>query len=698
MGEGVWIVDFEENIFFANEKFAEIFWVNIHELLKMNIKTFIDPTGLTYLESETEQRKEGKESIYELTIIRPDGERRLIQVKATPYRDTRGEIIGTMWVFEDITEKKRLEQIRRVAAKITEETLKTKDQEALFWKIHENIQTLLPNGKATNFYICLIEKEGENDISEDTVIYPYYSDEIDEPPTGSEKLGNNMTSSVIKTGKLIHIPFEETEIFYKDLWITCTGTEPEDWLGVPLCSDDGKVIWAMVVQIYEPKGLHYTTYDEDIISDIASQVALAIQKKRSMDIIEREKIRYKALTEGLSEWVGIMDAKENFLLENPALKKIFWIPLENTLLGRNLLDFVHPDDKKLVRENTRAREKWESSSYEIRITRSDGELRFIQINASPEGQGSEFQILAIIRDVTDQKAREDQLIQDALHDPLTWLGSFRALKERLNQEFYKYLRINQNGAHQKLTVAFADVDGLKAVNDTFGHDAGSELICEVAKILSSVVRPNSDCTYRHSGDEFISLFPECSLENAKTILGPRIQEKINARNENRRKEYEEKYLSGNWTEKIPPYYDYIISVSVGFAEFDPQIHKLPEDLKNEADQDMYIDKYTKKARRCFEKRNYEDAYAFFLGAYEKNSIHPKVLKLLATWESFDFDQVVAKDLSISSEEKIKSLKEWKNLKSWLDWDILEKPTWMNYIISSLKSFVNILIDWVSFKK
>lgn len=94
--------------------------------------------------------------------------------------------------------------------------------------------------------------------------------------------------------------------------------------------------------------------------------------------------------------------------------------------------------------------------------------------------------------MTDQKAREDQLIQDALHDPLTGLGSFRALKERLSQEFYKYLRINQNGAHQKLTVAFADVDGLKAVNDQFGHDAGSELICEVARILSSVARPNSD--------------------------------------------------------------------------------------------------------------------------------------------------------------------------------------------------------------
>lgn len=125
-------------------------------------------------------------------------------------------------------------------------------------------------------------------------------------------------------------------------------------------------------------------------------------------------------------------------------------------------------------------------------------------------------------------------------------------------------------------------------------------------------------------------------------------------------------MSDNWTEKVPPYYDYTISVSIGFAEFDPRIHESPEDLKNEADQDMYMDKFTKKARRCFEKRKYKDALDFFLEAYKLNSLHQKVLQLLSDWKQFNFDQEIAKDSSIIQEEKVKILKEWKILKSWLD--------------------------------
>lgn len=858
MSEGVWVADFNENISFANEKFAEIFWVSVQELRKMNLRNLIDEGSLALLGSETEQRREWKESIYELTIIRSDDRRRLIRVKATPYKDKTGEIVGTRWIFEDITEKKRLEradkawreisdafiralqededleqalsnlheilitadlfdttslsisildietnelrfwyfvdqgsrnpeiiknidasdslfadiirtgeprllrkpeiealypgyqseyevpeilmalplktkdgimgvvllqsyadkeayglidveimssisskiadivtqkiliqhrieleQIRRIAASITEETLKAKDQQALFGKIHESVQVLLPNGKARNFYICLIEKEDENDISEDMVIYPYYLDEIDEPPTGSEKLGNNMTSSVIKTGKLIHIPLEETEAFYKDLWIACTGTEPEDWLWVPLYSDDGKVIWAMVVQIYEPKWLRYTKHDEDIVSDIASQVALAIQKKRSMDIIERKEARYRTLTEWLSEWVGIMDVKENFLLENPALKKIFWIPPEGTLEGRNLLDFVHPDDKELIRKNTLDREQWKSSSYEVRITRADGELRYIQINASPEGQGDGFQILAIIRDITEQKAREEQLFQDAMHDPLTGSGSLRALQECLPQEFDRYLRTNKNGASWKLTVGYIDVDNLKKVNNTISHDAGSRLICDVANVLRGIdsaiaiseddaaktqkaIR-KMDSVFRIGWDEFVMILPECSEENAEKIITPRILAELDRINTFRRNEHFSRHQSLDALEKTTPYLN--ISISIGFAEFNPEIHKTPEDVTLDADIKMYIRKYTKKARNACIEWDYKAALEQIIEAYKKNARAPEVIRALVVLET---------EVAIHDPEKIppEELVHFEKLKIWLT-EKTKREIWMS---------------------
>ena len=96
----------------------------------------------------------------------------------------------------------------------------------------------------------------------------------------------------------------------------------------------------------------------------------------------------------------------------------------------------------------------------------------------------------------------------ALRDPLTGLANRRALDERLGYEIARHTRHGESFA-----VLALDLDGFKAVNDRFGHDAGDELLREAAAALVEVVRAQ-DTVVRLGGDEFCVLAPQTGQASA----------------------------------------------------------------------------------------------------------------------------------------------------------------------------------------
>ena len=96
----------------------------------------------------------------------------------------------------------------------------------------------------------------------------------------------------------------------------------------------------------------------------------------------------------------------------------------------------------------------------------------------------------------------DAMRRFALRDPLTGLANRRALDERLGYEIARHTRHGESFA-----VLALDLDGFKAVNDRFGHDAGDELLCEAAAALVERVRAQ-DTVVRLGGDEFCVLAPQ----------------------------------------------------------------------------------------------------------------------------------------------------------------------------------------------
>ena len=108
--EGVCMIDSEENIVFANPAGESIFGVEKGELKGRNMKEFLDPDNTRLVREQTALRRQGKKSQYEVTIIRPDGERRLLLITAAPNFGKDGSFIGAFGVFADITNRKQMEE------------------------------------------------------------------------------------------------------------------------------------------------------------------------------------------------------------------------------------------------------------------------------------------------------------------------------------------------------------------------------------------------------------------------------------------------------------------------------------------------------------------------------------------------------------------------------------------------------------
>lgn len=164
---------------------------------------------------------------------------------------------------------------------------------------------------------------------------------------------------------------------------------------------------------------------------------------------------------------------------------------------------------------------------------------------------------------------QEELVHLAHHDSLTGLPNRRLLTDRLAQAL---ARANRSGLH--LALLFMDLDGFKAINDTLGHDAGDQALCEVAKRFAAVIRQN-DTLARVGGDEFVLLI--CDL-GGNSVEMRQIVETIAAKCQTQ--------ISEPLVLCTQPA---SLGVSIGIAISDT--HSTPDDLMNAADTAMYKAKH-----------------------------------------------------------------------------------------------------------
>jgi len=162
---------------------------------------------------------------------------------------------------------------------------------------------------------------------------------------------------------------------------------------------------------------------------------------------------------------------------------------------------LYPQDRERMLERLDAIAAGRISTCEIqyRLRHKDGDYRWFSARLEPilNDSGHIERILGVHQNVTQRKLAEDQALQLAQHDPLTGLPT-RGLLEQLAN----HMLANAKRTGSQMAVLFVDLDRFKAVNDTYGHTVGDQLLQSVAQRLRETFRAQ-DLAGRLGGDEFV---------------------------------------------------------------------------------------------------------------------------------------------------------------------------------------------------
>ncbi len=168
-------------------------------------------------------------------------------------------------------------------------------------------------------------------------------------------------------------------------------------------------------------------------------------------------------------------------------------------------------------QTIRAGQEWRG---ELRNRRKGGEFYWEICSIAPIRDDNNIitHFVGIKEDITDRKAQEEALAWQASHDALTGLHNRFHLEQHLNDEI---MRMDMR--EQILSLALIDIDNLKFINDTFGHDFGDHLLVAIGDRLKNSICPNG-LAARFFGDEFILVPPLTTTREQANVLAERAKE------------------------------------------------------------------------------------------------------------------------------------------------------------------------------
>jgi len=298
-------------------------------------------------------------------------------------------------------------------------------------------------------------------------------------------------------------------------------------------------------------------------------------------VLNRTKIReimpmaFNTVFENMKDGLILLDGRNNIIKMNPASQNIFETSIDK-VSGKPLEDLV-------IGSNVSSKRIMDLENREIKIG-IGSDRHYYDTNQSEikSDRGKYMGKVIVLRDITDIKKAEENIKYLSFHDKLSQLH---------NRAFFDFELKRLDTARQlPLSLAIGDINGLKLINDAFGHTYGDKILTKIADILKECFR-GEDIVARWGGDEFSAILPQTSFDEAMNIID-RVYKKCRE----------------NSTDILP------LSISLGAATKESASKSIKEVIK-EAEDNMYRHKLVENQsarssmiislKKALEERYYE---------------------------------------------------------------------------------------------
>ncbi len=452
-------------------------------------------------EEWAEALADGRDSVVEYRFVRPDGSVSWIEGYAANVRDEDGRVIGWVGTCLDFTARKAAEiELARAGERFR----------AAFDNAPIGIALITPEGRwvEANPALCRLLGYTEDELRELTIFDVTHPDDRagtaerrrrqlagEDPPARIEKRYVRSDGGVV--------------------WVAVTSTFVRDLVGAPLYS---------VAQV------------EDITERVQAQRAL-----------EEAEERFRRAFDDAPIGMAIVSLDGRWLRVNESLCQLTGYS-EATLLTLTYRDITHPDDlvENVIEVEDLLAGRIPFMRIEKRYLRPSGQPVWVNVSSSlvRDPDGTPLHIVSQIEDVTARRQAEAALRDLAERDSLTGVLNRRCFHEELDRALGRLVR---EGGHAALLLV--DLDRFKLVNDTCGHNAGDDVLVEVAAVLRKRLRAR-DVVGRIGGDEFAAVLDGATAQLAAMVA---------------------RELVGALHLRVPSADgEIVVSASIGVVELDPE--------------------------------------------------------------------------------------------------------------------------------
>ncbi|MCL6579023.1 MAG: PAS domain S-box protein [Candidatus Bathyarchaeota archaeon] len=367
--EGITIVDSNDNLSFVNKAFAGMLGYEEEELLGANLRKLVDKEGFEKIRKETEARKKGVTSRYEIKLYCKNGDPRIVQVSASPFWDADGNFAGTLAIIMDVTERKKMEE-----------------------KLRQSEEKFRGMAERSFDAIAIVNLEG------------------------------NITYASPSVGKVLGYPQNEVvgksflEYFSPDtlsnasqLFADLMQGKSLEGLQLELPRKDGTIA---TVEINAAPIIMNSK-----VTGIQAVFRNVTERKKMEERLRESEERLRSLIEYAPDAIYINDLNGKILEGNRQAEILTGYEKEE-LIGKSILEAgLLPE--KYVPKTIEAIQKNLSGQRtgpdEFELIRKDGSRVFVEISTIPIKIGQRIEILGIARDITERKQMQKKLEEYSQH-------------------------------------------------------------------------------------------------------------------------------------------------------------------------------------------------------------------------------------------------------------------------------------------